>query len=58
MTNSTEYMYCDCSGRIFSVLNSSVHDAFLLELVIILIILFSILNISSLSVEFPQNMSP
>jgi len=26
MNNSTECNYCDCSGRIFSFLNSSLHD--------------------------------
>ena len=40
--------YCDWSGRIFKLLNSSLQGAFLFEFVIILINLFWILNISLL----------
>jgi len=58
INKSIEYMYCDWSGRIFKLLNSSLQGAFLFEFMIILINLFWILNISLLSVEFPQNMSP
>jgi len=51
-------MYCDWSGRIFKLLNSPLQWVFLFEFMIILINLFWILNISLLSVEFPQNMGP
>ena len=51
-------MYSDWSGRIFKLLNTFLQGAFLFEFVLILINLFWILNISLLSVEFPQNMSP
>jgi len=58
INKSIGYMYCDWSGRIFKFLNSSLQGTFLFEFVIILINLFWILNISLLSLESPQSMSP
>ena len=48
---SNESIYWDGTGRIFNSLNGCRQEAFLLKFIIILIILFCTLNISSLCEE-------
>jgi hypothetical protein len=53
----TDNMYYACNGRIFNSLNK-IQQALFVEFVIILIILFSVLNIFILYRELPQNIIP
>jgi hypothetical protein len=52
--NNTENTYCDCNGKISSLLNNCLQESLLFDFVMIWIIRFWILKMTVLSGEFLQ----